>query len=467
MRNLQHLELKVSFHDFSRLCRDDSYAKSVLSSTDCVLCNVGPYAHYYHFLREKFGLEFSITRDVKTALWSSYLLQEALCHPYLRDGDALIVPSHYSKALARRLFPHLCNHPIFIFEPVMNGCQSSGSIAMKSTRPNSPTTLGYIGRLSEDKNFPQLIDLLVFLNREGCGEYRLLACGDVHSPSCNPELLKLKVRAQTGKSDIFEYFPALNHKDVWKIYRQFDVFLFPSTSNLETLGRVVLEASLCGLPVLASNHAATPEMLHEEALSPVEYIFDTSFNTHFDVPLGKTDVIDMARKLERGDLAPARCHHGYNHVHSSLVDFMVGNLKKDSSDDGEFKITDSQRSFIDLIAIEGVTNYDNIQDADAIISRQMTWFSALQNKVHTDYRARISQLMDLSKYKERTRRFVATNDITRGDFTNIGGVDMELCHIAEFWPSFQLRRPLQTESSIGFYAGSQVLNSTNCPTLTT
>ena len=73
-----HAGLQVEFHDFARLMRDRAYAVRTLTAADCVLCNVGPHAHYYHYLRDRLGLNFRIVRDIKTALWSAYLLQESL-----------------------------------------------------------------------------------------------------------------------------------------------------------------------------------------------------------------------------------------------------------------------------------------------------------------------------------------------------------------------------------------------------
>ncbi|MCB1819631.1 MAG: hypothetical protein KDI77_17065, partial [Gammaproteobacteria bacterium] len=81
LRGVGKEQLLVRFHDFNRILTDQGYALDVLSNTDCVVSNVGPHAHYYFYLRERFDLDFRILRDVRTAIWSSYLLQEHLCRP--------------------------------------------------------------------------------------------------------------------------------------------------------------------------------------------------------------------------------------------------------------------------------------------------------------------------------------------------------------------------------------------------
>ena len=104
-------DLIVEFHDFTRLIADEVYARSVLADVDCVVSNVGPHAHFYFWLRERLGLDFRIMRDVRTAIWSSYLHQEHLCASYLRSDDTLMVASNYTWGIYHRIFPHLARLP--------------------------------------------------------------------------------------------------------------------------------------------------------------------------------------------------------------------------------------------------------------------------------------------------------------------------------------------------------------------
>ena len=299
-------ELQVEFHDFSRLMRDRDYAARTLAGVDCVLCNVGPHAHYYHHIRERLGLDFRIVRDIKTALWSAYLLQESLCQPYLRAGDALLATSHYSRVLTQHLFPHLRGSPIHLFEPVLAAPEGNFPPPSSRHRPDeSVTTLGYVGRLSEDKNFPQAVDLLIALDREEPGRYRLVAVGAVHSATCEPGLVAERVRAATGRNDLFAYRPPVGHEQVGSVLSGFDYFLFFSTSNLEVLGRVLVEAADAQVPILAADHAAAAELLAPSSLLDVTYVLEREFHSHFDAPLGRIDVAKAADKIRRREIPQA------------------------------------------------------------------------------------------------------------------------------------------------------------------
>lgn len=438
MRSTKDSRIRIHFHDFLRVCNDEKYAYEVLSQVDCVISNVGPHAHYYFYLREKFGLNFKIIRDIRTALWSSYLLQEFLCHPYLRPEDVLIVSSRYSRELSKHIFPHLKQYKIDVFNSVLIGLSPFKSTPKKQTKLTGRVKLGYLGRLSEDKNFPQLIDLLIRLDQSCPGKFCLLACGDIHSHSCHPEKQQQKIHKKTGKSNIFKYFPPVNHAQVWDLYDQFDVFLFPSTSNLETLGRVLIEASCFGLPILASDHAAAPELFTQAALSSVDYAFNKRYSAHFDYPLGSVDIGDMVFKLEQNELDACRCSDLIQYNPNRLVEILLDEVNEADSNKGIMELTSSQLNFIKSVQLFGIPKFLDIQESNELISNLLDWFCALQNKGTPQYTARLQQLMSMSKYKARTERYILKSARSKADFTNVGGVDIELCHVANFYPEFSL-----------------------------
>ena len=73
--------IDIRTHDFEKLINNREYAINSLGQCKCVISNVGPHAHYYFYIREKYNLRYKIIRDARTALWSSYLLQEHLSQP--------------------------------------------------------------------------------------------------------------------------------------------------------------------------------------------------------------------------------------------------------------------------------------------------------------------------------------------------------------------------------------------------
>ncbi|HVZ45091.1 MAG TPA: glycosyltransferase [Ramlibacter sp.] len=437
--NLAHLEinsllespsaegLQVEFHDFDRVVRDDAHAREVLAGVDCVLANVGPHAHYYHELRDRLALRFRIVRDIRTALWSCYLLQEALCEPYLREGDVLLALSNYSRSLTRRLFPHLEAHPVCVFEPLMVGA----SPRPRKPAPQGVVTLGHVGRLSRDKNFPQMVDLLVELDAHEPGRYRLVACGAVHSPDCEPALVAEDIRARTGRAGLFTYIPPLPHEEVLELFDRFDWFLFFSTSNIETLGRVVLEANYRGVPVLAADHAATAELLAPSSLLPVEYHGEV-FHSHFDAPLGRVDIARAADIIRQRRMPSAPPVAKVNRL-SVLLEAIAGRAKPENE-----PLQAGARGFIERLRWSDLPRYRGVAQARPVIGELREWFCALNGKRSSRFDERLRELERRSRFPERTRRFVGASQHTLCDFTNLGGFDMELCNIAGFHPRFWL-----------------------------
>lgn len=438
LRSQTNPDLAVSFHDFPRLLADDQHARTMLEDVDCVISNVGPHAHYYFGLRERLGLNFRIIRDVRTAIWSSYLYQEYLCRPYLRQSDTLLVASNYTWGIYHKMFPYLADFPTLLCYPL--------SVCFPPERPpkrsvNRPVgdefVLGYIGRLSEDKNFPDIIDLLIQLNTDDkrAYRYRLIACGDVHSDSCAPSHVRARLTEALGSSHCFDYLPARENSEIWGLLAQFDAMIFPSTSNLETLGRVLIEASYARVPIVSGEHAAASELIHSAGLCRVTYKEDVAFNAHFDHCLGIVDIDEMRGAITRHALRPSNCYETYSgHPEAFLALIVDPNLRL-----GSPRLSPTQAAFIARLCIDLPPALAR-ESADAALVELTTWFIDLQRKGHPIQAQRFERLIDLSRHPERTARFIEKSKLSLGDFTNIGGIDIELCHIQGFYPEFRINR---------------------------
>lgn len=437
---LSNRHLDIRFHDFLRLCRDEAYAKEVLSDADCVISNVGPHAHFYFYLREKLGLSFRIIRDVREALRSNYLLQEYLCRSYLRDTDMLLFASLYAQQLFLEIYPHLRTFPTAICYPLMRSFPSRNLHSTRRIYDKKQVTLGYVGRLSEDKNFSQLIDLIIRLQTSAPDRYRLLALGDIHSASCDPQKFRARIEQETGRTDAFEYFPPVDHSQVWGFYDGIDVFLFPSTSNIETFGRVLIEASYCGIPIIASDHAAASELLPQQSLVPVSYYHNKRFSTHFDFPLGDIDIEDMLVRVESGELVQSECHRMYEDHPNLFIRLLTErNTVSDLSDTVRRRSQREHKNrFIKSVRLMDMPEPRDMHQTNTLMREMLTWFCQLQDKDSEIYQSKLNELLDISKYPERTLRYIDKSLKSRGDFTNVGGVDFELCHVASFYPNFEL-----------------------------
>jgi len=427
--------LDVHFHDFDKLLRDEKYARDTLTNVDCVLCNVGPNAHYYHFLREKLGLNFRIIRDIKTALWSCYLLQESLCEPLIRPGDALLATSNYSRKLIRRLFPSLTNHPIELFEPVFS--LKSFPKNFKKKLNSKMITLGHIGRLSIDKNFHQMIDLLINLEKVEPGRYRLIACGSIHSTECAPTTIAEHLFKVTGRRDIFVYLAPMENQDVINLLSTFDYFLFFSTSNLEVLGRVLIECAYKGVKVLAANHAAAAEIVDSNSLLPVKYKVNEYFYTHFDHALGSVDIFYAQELIQRQNKIvhpPKPTMNNFNR----LINVINGEFLN-SSPQPNLILNNEIENFINHLEWDELPRQLSKTESFDKVNCLIDWFCALNGKQSPDFNSRLIKLKELSKFPDRTNKYLESIQSTQGDFTNLGGMDMELCNVAQFHPRFWIK----------------------------
>lgn len=439
LRGAASPRLTVTFHDFNRLLTDDAYARDILCATDCVVSNVGPHAHYYFHLREKLGLDFRIFRDVRTAIWSSYLLQEHLCQPYLREQDVLLVASHYTRGIYEKIFPHLralktlrC-YPLTLAFPDRLPARPAARGARKS-----PFTLGYIGRLSEDKNFPDIVELLITLNNRHPGGFRLLACGDIHSASCDPKSIGDYIRDRLGRGDYFEYLPPRVNGQIWELYRHFDAMVFPSTSNLETLGRVLIEASYAGVPVVCGEHAAAPELMAAASMCRVSYNRQRSYSTHFDHPLGRVSIEEMANAVTSPDLAASDCHRDYQGHPEKLLAALINPDAGVERGREVLVLAPAQDTFIRSLVV-AMPEPLGRSASGSLIARMLPWFITLQARDTPQRRQALSELTRITTHPERTARHMEKSRATNCDFTDVGGIDIELCHVANFYPEFSLK----------------------------
>jgi hypothetical protein len=85
-----------------------------------------------------------------------------------------------------------------------------------------------------------------------------------------------------------------------------------------------------------------------------------------------------------------------------------------------------------------LTRYSSRREAGSAIESMLDWFCALNGKSAHDFEFRLQELERRSRFQERTRRFMAAAARTRCDFTNLGGIDVELCNIVGYHPQFRL-----------------------------
>jgi phosphatidylinositol alpha 1,6-mannosyltransferase len=122
-----------------------------------------------------------------------------------------------------------------------------------SARQDPIFTIGYVGRLSPEKNVRMLFDLQRSLEAAGLANYRFLVVGEGSE--------RLALRSGLRRAEL----PGvLSGEKLRQAYASMDVFVFPSFTD--TFGNVVLESMASGVvPVVAS--AGGPKFLVEHGVT--------------------------------------------------------------------------------------------------------------------------------------------------------------------------------------------------------
>ncbi len=234
---------------------------------DILVTNNGPYAFLPHYYRQRFGLRFRILRDVQTTLHGAYLFQEAACGAFQQPGDAVIFPSNYTRNMYLKLFTHLNEENTFVCYPCIE--------TFPKPRPRAKTDdVGYLGRCSQEKNFQQLINIAPKL------KCKILVAGELNQKKLPENMV---------------WVGNLPYKDIWNFLGRIRVLLFPSTANIESLGRVLLEANHARVPAIAAEFGASPELCPN--LIPVKYRGDEMELLHSQ-PLGLVNEEILTEKIK-------------------------------------------------------------------------------------------------------------------------------------------------------------------------
>ncbi|HEY6287607.1 MAG TPA: glycosyltransferase [Ktedonobacteraceae bacterium] len=110
-----------------------------------------------------------------------------------------------------------------------------------------------VNRLSQEKRIDVLVDAVAKMTRDA----------HIAIASTGPAEASLRARVEElNLTDRVSFLGFIHDKDLAPLYRLADVFVIPSEAELQSLA--TMEAMACGLPVVAADAYALPELVHHE-----------------------------------------------------------------------------------------------------------------------------------------------------------------------------------------------------------
>jgi len=167
---------------------------------------------------------------------------------FYKLGHVLLAPNEELAGMLERE----CNRPVVMMR---RGVDTELFSPVKRARRDGLFTLGYVGRLTPEKNVRMLAEVEKRLFAAGFRDFRFVVVG------AGSERAWLEQNLQCA-----EFTGVLKGEALARAYANFDLFLFPSTTD--TFGNVVLEAMASGVPAIVSAHGG-PRFIIEDGVSGI------------------------------------------------------------------------------------------------------------------------------------------------------------------------------------------------------
>lgn len=215
----------------------------------CKLFRV-PMVGAMHFSLEQFRLLIpSILQPLGNPMLKLFI---RLIYPHY---DAIMVPTQTAAAALQTIIGKNIR-----ISPISNGVNTEEYIPIKDNASlrkkyhiaGSTTVFTYIGRLDKDKNIETILQALVHTSPHI--HFLLAGIG-------KQELFLRQYTKRIGITDKVSWIGRIQREAMIELYQASDCFII--TSPVETQSIVVLQAIACGLPIIAANAGALPELVHD------------------------------------------------------------------------------------------------------------------------------------------------------------------------------------------------------------
>ena len=330
-----------------------------LEKEDVVIPNIGPYSWIYYHLRDKNKLKFRIIHDVQTALFADHMLQEQLCENYIREQDRILFLSNYQRQLYIHMFPNSLNDEnTFVCNPILSSLPCMDS--KEETRQEDDfLTVGWVGRVFDAKNFDQALQIFTKLYHETDGKTKMMVCGladEKYQPG-NVKKALMKKGVDPLSYDHVNDGKFVSHDESLRLMQNTDVLLFPSAANMESLGRVMVEANQLRIKVLAAHHGAAQELLPEPNLVKVDYNYNNPIDLNTNQSMGRISVDDAVDSLLNIEKLSLGDNSFYKNHDEKLKKIILGEAGKEN-----IKLDDKAKELIKKVNIFLNADYNLSKD---------------------------------------------------------------------------------------------------------
>lgn len=143
---------------------------------------------------------------------------------------------------------HICSKSSYILPPVI---PVKTAINHQPLTINHSFTVGFAGRIAEDKGLEYLLESLSLLKSEN-KNVELIIAGNRNAVGESAYVKKINNRLKNIKYKV-RFMGEIDSENMFKFYRKINLLVLPSVNRTEAFGIVQAEAMLSGIPVVASD----------------------------------------------------------------------------------------------------------------------------------------------------------------------------------------------------------------------
>ena len=205
---------------------------------------------------------------------------------FYRLGRALFAPNEELRDLLARE----TGRPTYLMR---RGVDSSLFSPSRRLRNDGAFLIGYVGRLTPEKNVRLLAELEQGLIEKGATDFRFLIVGD----GSERDWLERRMRRA-------EFTGVLRGEALARAYASLDLFVFPSQTD--TFGNVVLEAQASGVPCLVSSRGGPKSVIQNVGGNSASGLVADSPQDFLAATMSVISQPEMLNRMREAALARAR-----------------------------------------------------------------------------------------------------------------------------------------------------------------